>query len=145
MLESLFSFILAAHGTLSTVYGYGEKMCGINGAEVKCERGVITASGEMFDPDIASAALAVPNNIIMRPGWVVMRLESGPCKPIKLNDRKHERYSHSEARFDLTPAAVIVLGGKPSPTWSGRIYLCFPAKLPSGLYDWQPKLAVKND
>lgn len=145
MLESLFQFILAAHNSIATVYGYSESYCGVNGAAVKCEKGAVTSSGEIFDPEIATMALAVPNDILIRPTMVVIRIESGPCRAIRLNDRKNENAAHTESRWDLTPAAILVLGGKPTPTWSGRIYLCFPIKLHNNTYDWQPKLAVRHD
>ena len=144
-LESLFSFILAAHGSWATIYGYGESFCGSPDKPAKCEKGAITASGELFDPDQATMALSVPNNIIIRPTIVVVRLNStGECKPILLNDRKNEKHAHSVDRFDLTPATVMYLGGKPSPTWRGRLYLCFPTKHSGQFeyYKWNPFLVT---
>jgi len=125
MIPSLMlAYVLAINGTTASVYGYREAYCGAPEAPEACVTGAVTSSGETFDSDVPSAAIAMPNNIRLRAGWVRLRLEDGECKPIRLNDRKNPRYIGSHSRIDLSPAAVVTLGGKPSPTWSGRVFLC---------------------
>lgn len=118
-------FILAASGLVSTVYGFGEKYCGDIGKPVACEYGAITASGEIFDPSLPSAAIAAPSNLPLKPTTVRLRVKGGKCHAIRITDKMHPRWIGLRG-FDLTPASVQLLmdGQLPSPTWSAIVEVC---------------------
>jgi hypothetical protein len=138
---SFLHYILLASGHIATLYGTGELRCGPVGQPEACAAGATTSSGETFHPEKPTAAVAIPNKYHVRPGYVLLRLEGGECKPIRINDRMNERYVNSQIRWDLSPAAVKLLGGEPSPTWSGRVFLCFGHELHGGRTDYTPQIA----
>jgi hypothetical protein len=111
-------FLLLLSGSTATTYGWGEDNC--NGP---CVRGNLTASGEHFSPAYRTAAIALPTKFRLRARDVWLRTEDGPCTRIRINDRR-SGLSQGKLGWDLTPAAVKALGGKATPNWSGRVYLC---------------------
>ncbi len=115
-----------ASGLQATTYGWSEMMCGDVGSPRICAKGAVTASGEEFDPAVASAAIAAPARLVLRPQWVWLRLADGPfkCVRIRLNDKSNPRWIGRRG-FDLSPAAVRRLtGAVPSSAWSGRVHVC---------------------
>ena len=101
----------------------------LTGAEIKlagkkCDGG-ITASGEKFEPfNEPSAAVAMPRNVRMRPKWVYLRVESGDCHMIRVNDKMNQRYVGKRG-FDLSPSAQELLtGNAASKNWSGKVFVC---------------------
>jgi len=142
ILDSMLSYLLAASGATATIYGVsGEMYCGSPDSPQACDSSATTASGEPFDPTKPTAAVAIPNKYILRPGWVMLRLEGGKCSPVRINDRMNERYVHTDIRFDLSPAAVASLGGTPSPTWSGRVHICLGREIHGGRIEGEPLVA----
>lgn len=120
----MWEFLLLASGLLSTTYGHGEVMCGDVDKPRKCEAGAVTASGIEFDPKLPQIAIAAPKNLIVRPTWIKVRLEDGPCVKVHLVDKMNPRYIGTIG-FDLTPKAVELLTGKAATSyWSGRIFVC---------------------
>ena len=121
----MLEFIAIASGLISSTYGWGESSCGDYGKPRACEQGAVTASGEPFNPhEDATAAIAMPRNRILRASVVVLRVEEGPCVPIRISDKMNERYVGKRG-FDLSPAAVRALTGKePSRHWSGVVHVC---------------------
>lgn len=117
--------LVTASGLPASTYGFGELACGDVGKPRMCVAGAITASGEVFDPGIPSAALAAPARLVLRGQWVWLRLADGPfrCVRVRLNDKMNPRWIGRRG-FDLTPAAVHKLGGVASPAWSGRVLVC---------------------
>lgn len=125
MISVLF-YILVASGLHSTTYGHGELMCGNIGKPVRCSVGAITASGEVFDPQIPTAAIFSPTSLRMWKRASVMPvriLPDGKCMFIRINDKMNPRYIGKRG-FDLTPASVKLLGGKVSDKWSGKVEVC---------------------
>lgn len=120
---SLLEFILIAFTVPASTYGYGEYMCGEVEAPKACEYGAITASGQIFDPELATAAVFAPFSLRMYPVIVTMQVEGGPCVEITVNDKGNPRYI-GERGFDLTPGALQKLGVRPHPQWSGMLYPC---------------------
>lgn len=118
-------YIHRSHGTMATVYGFGEKMCGDPGRARRCNQFAITASGQKFDPRKASAAIALPPKFKMPSEGidVWMRLEEGPCIKININDKKNYRFSKTRP-IDLSVGAVRALGGDPHKGWGGKVFLC---------------------
>lgn len=118
-------YLAIASGLWASVYGFGEYMCGDVGFPRACEVGATTASGEGFDPDLPTAALAAPADLRMEARDVWLRLDGGPheCRRIRINDKMHPRWIGVRG-FDLTPAAVRRLGGVPTPKWGGRVHVC---------------------
>lgn len=122
----LLELLLAtASGLPASTYGFGEKMCGDVGAPRSCAVGATTASGEAFDPRIPTAAIAAPSRMQLQARWVWLRIADGPykCVRVRLNDKMNPRWIGRRG-FDLTPAAVLKLGGEPTPKWSGRVVVC---------------------
>jgi hypothetical protein len=117
-------YLMIASLVPSTTYGYGEKMCGDIGKPVACSVGAVTASGVPFNPAVPMVALAMPTNrrLVARHVW--LRVEGGECKRVRLTDKMNPRYIGKRG-FDLTPAAVTLLTGKPATKhWSGRVEVC---------------------
>jgi hypothetical protein len=108
---------------LSTTYGYSEQNCGHVDVPAPCAYGAVTASGEVFDPELPTAAVFAPTKTIMRPTDVWMQVEDGPCVKIRVNDKGNPRYIGKRG-FDLTPKALELLTGNRSPSWSGRVTQC---------------------
>jgi len=98
-------------------------MCGDIGHPRKCVRGAITASGEEFNPNIASAAVAIPLNMRLRAMDVMMRIGKGPCVKVRLNDKMNPRWIGVRG-FDLSPKALELLTGKRNRNWKGKVELC---------------------
>lgn len=119
----LIKFIILAHGLRATTYGWGGWNCGDIGNPQPCVYGAITASGEVFDPDIPSAAVAAPSNLHIEGVWVWLRVDGGPCVKIRVNDKSNPRWIGHRG-FDLSPAAVKLLTGQATKYWSGKVYLC---------------------
>lgn len=121
---SLIELLIIASGLLSSTYGHGERFCGDIGFPVPCELGAITASGVAFNPGLAQAAIAAPTRMVMRDSFIYLRVDSGPCRKIHLVDKMNPRWIGKRG-FDLTPAAVKLLTGKPATRhWSGRVFVC---------------------
>lgn len=123
MLDILF-YIQLSSGLTATTYGYGTMHCGDIGKPVACSLGATTASGEAFDPDLATAAVFAPSVLRMRPYVVKLKIV-GPfrCQLIRINDKGNPRFIGKRS-YDLTPAAVKKLGGRMSKHWSHRVELC---------------------
>lgn len=124
-MNPLFFFIEIAFGLLSTTYGHGELQCGDVHKPRRCEKGAITASGEVFDPQKPTAAVFAPKTLILRPVDVWMQVGDGPCAKIRVNDKGHPRYIGHRG-FDLSPGALKALGIKPHKQWSGVVKQCKP-------------------
>lgn len=125
MTELLYLYLLTSSGITSTTYGHNEVMCGDVGAPTACVKGAVTASGDTFDPDKATAAIALPANVRIRAQYIYLKMDGGTCQPIKLNDKMNPRYIGVRG-FDLTPAAVKKLTGTAATdTWSGIVHVCF--------------------
>lgn len=117
-------FISIALGILSTTYGYGEIMCGDIDNPKECSKGALTASGEVFDPNMPTMAVFSPTKMRMGSIVIYVKLRKvGKCEYIRVNDKGNPRYIGSRG-FDLTPAAVRLLGGHATPYWSGIIEPC---------------------
>lgn len=100
---------------LSSTYGWGEHMCSDYDTKPQpCSKGAITASGEIFDPELPTAAVAAPRNLRMRPVVVYMSANGGPCTRIRINDKLNERYIGIRG-FDLSRGALRALGLKDEP------------------------------
>lgn len=108
---------------LSTTYGWGEFNCGDIGKPVSCAKGAITASGEVFDPELPTAAVAAPSDVRVKAVNVWMRIGKGPCVSIRVNDKLNPRYIGKLA-FDLSPRSLELLTGTRRPMWSGRVSQC---------------------
>jgi len=123
MIDILF-YIQLASGLTATTYGHGSHNCGDIGKPVPCSIGATTASGEPFDPSLATAAVFAPSVLRMRPHNVLLKIV-GPfrCHKIRINDKGNPRYIGRRS-YDLTPAAVKKLGGKVSRHWSRGVELC---------------------
>ena len=112
-------------GMTASVYGFGEKMCGDAHTPVACDENATTASGDRFDPRKATVAIALPFSMKVRPTWIQIRVDNGPCKFVKVNDKKPFRWKDS-VPWDLTPAVVQMLTNRPVPKhWSGKIFICY--------------------
>lgn len=128
---SIYIYLALASGLPATVYGTnGEMFCGSNKKPMPCVEGAITASGDIFDPDIPSLALFAPSELrIPKDFWIGIRTRTSRCHKIKLNDKGAERFI-GERGFDLSPSAVQLLTGRwPfNGSWKERIWLCSPKK-----------------
>ena len=121
MLDQL---LLIASGLLASTYGHGEQMCGDIGKPVPCRYGAITASGVIFDPKKPQAAIAAPTDYVITERTIYLRVRGGTCQPIQLVDKMNPRYIGNRG-FDLTPAAVRLLTGKPaSEFFLQPVYVC---------------------
>lgn len=116
-------FISIAFGLISTTYGYGEWNCGDIGKPQPCSVGAITASGEPFDPEIATGAVFAPTKLRMEARDVWMQVKDGPCVKIRINDKGNPRFIKKRG-FDLSPKALELLIGRRDPKWVGKLYKC---------------------
>ena len=117
-------YMLWASGLFATVYGFGERYCGNPGKPVPCIEGIPTASGELVSHKIPQVAVPMPKNLIVRPVWISLRVEGGPCRRVRVVDKKNWRYIQ-RGGFDLNPKAVKVLTGRwPTKSWSAKVFLC---------------------
>lgn len=123
--ETIDKYVELAFKYRASTYGYGEIMCGDIGAPRRCKSGALTASGEVFNPYLPTAAVFAPTKLRMSARYVWMKMKGGPynCRMIRVNDKGNPRFI-GERGFDLTPGAVLLLGGTPSPTWGGRLERC---------------------
>lgn len=123
MIDILF-YIQLASGLPATTYGHGDMNCGDIGKPVACALGAITASGEVFDPELATAAVFAPTSLRMRPHYLPLKIV-GPfrCHKIRINDKGNPRFIGKRS-YDLTPAAIRKLGGRVSKHWSQGVELC---------------------
>ena len=120
--------IALASGLRATTYGHGELSCGAYPPR-PCVAGEVTASGEVFVPDIPSAAVASPRGMRMRAKWIWIRIASGPtpCVKVRLNDKSHQRWLGNRG-FDLSPGAVRLLTKRPPRAdWSATVEVCAAA------------------
>lgn len=123
-MSGILFYILVASGLHSTTYGYSELMCGDIGKPKKCSKGAVTASGEVFDPMLPTAAIFSPTELRMwKRATVVPVRTSGRCKFIRINDKGAPKYIGKRG-FDLTPASVRLLGGRSTRYWSGTVTVC---------------------
>lgn len=121
-LATINDYLHKANGKIATIYGVGEMDCGSKKRPRRCTKGALTSTGIPLDPhNVATAALSLPVNYLLKPLWVYLKLEGGNCVRIRLIDKKS---MNEHSPWDLTPAAIIQLGAKASRTWSGRVYLC---------------------
>lgn len=124
-MNELLLYILFATLSTSTTYGWGEMYCGNPGNPKPCVKGAITASGEELDPSRAMAAIAIPTRCTIKARWIWLRVGKRPCVKVRLADKMNSRWI-GQRGFDLTPAAVYLLTGKPaSRHWSGRVSVCW--------------------
>lgn len=124
MTMELAQLLLLASLLPSTTYGYGEVMCGDIGSPRACDSSAVTASGVGFDPTRAMVAIAAPAGLRLKARVIGLRVPGGKCRKVLLADKMNPRYIGVRG-FDLTPAAVALLTGKPaSPVWSGRVEVC---------------------
>ena len=125
LVGSLHHYVSVADGLRSTVYGTsGEMFCGDIGKPVPCASGATTASGLPFEPKLPSMAVAAPTRLRLAAVYIWVRVESGPCHRVLLSDKMNPRYIGVRG-FDLSPAAVRLLTGKPATKhWSGRVFVC---------------------
>jgi hypothetical protein len=120
----VYELLVLASGLVSTTYGYNEIFCGDVHRPEACAVGAVTASGVPFDPSLPQIALAAPSNLRIRPTWVGIRVQNGPCVMVHLVDKMNPRYVGVRG-MDLTPAAVALVTGKPAhPKWSGEVFVC---------------------
>ena len=122
---TILELLIIASGLTATTYGvHGEMYCGDIGKPRPCEYGAITASGDIFDPAEVTAAVAAPTRLRMKPVYVWLRVEGGECHQVRVNDKMNPRYLGVRG-FDLTPATVQLLTGKPATRhWSGKVFVC---------------------
>lgn len=121
----IYKYVEGGHDKTATTYGWGEMMCGDVGKARSCSEGAITASGQVFDPELPTAAIAAPFNLRMPKTGVevYMKVEGGECTKILVNDKKNPRFIGKKP-FDLTPGALRALGVNPTRHWSGKVLLC---------------------
>lgn len=114
-----------ASGLLATTYGFGEYTCNDVKNPQPCAYGAVTSSGEVFDPQKASAAIAAPFSMRLKPTWIRLKLVGPyPCRTVRLNDKMNKRWIGTRG-FDLSPAAVKLLTSrKPMVYWSGAVEVC---------------------
>jgi hypothetical protein len=121
---TLLQAIALASGLQATTYGHAELACGDIHAPVPCTHGAVTASGELFDPGLATVAIALPTRTRLRAADIWLRVGDGRCHRVRLNDKMNPRWIGVRG-FDLTPRAVELLTGKPATRhWSGVVHVC---------------------
>lgn len=104
-------------------YGWGEKMCGDIGHPRACSKGAVTASGEIFDPEIPSIAVSAPSKVRGRAYNIYIKVKNGPCIKVRANDKKNFRYLRT-VPIDISPRAIQLMTGSRSRNFSDKIYLC---------------------
>lgn len=94
-------------------------MCGDRHTPETCEFGRQTATGEIFDPAEPHVAVHLPKRKRLRPGTLVC-LRGAHNQPVnlKITDKK------GSPGYDLSPAALELLGYVPTKHWSGVVRLC---------------------
>lgn len=108
----------------ATVYGLGENMCGDIGDPMPCIKGAVTSSGEIFDPNIPSAALPFPTKRVIKPMSIYISINNGKCILVRLNDKSNPRWIGRRG-LDLSPAAIKQSTGEyPDKHWGGTVKLC---------------------
>jgi hypothetical protein len=95
----------------ATVYGLGEENCGDPGQVVACEDGAITASGDVFSPEVYTMAIPLPKKNIMRRQFICLLNFKNEKVLVLINDKSNERWIGKRG-FDLTPALYEKLTGK---------------------------------
>lgn len=115
--QIMWKYISLAMTQVSTTYGYNELQC-----DGECSHGNLTASGETFIPNEASAAIPLPVSVRVRSFILYFVSSTGVCEPIRVNDKKS--MFTSKRGFDFSPGALVVLGYEVSPTWSGKVGVC---------------------
>lgn len=121
---TLIDLLMIASGLPATTYGFGEHFCGDVGKPVPCAYGAVTASGEVFDPSLPTAAIAAPFTLLLKPTLVRLRIPGGKCRAIRITDKMNPRWIGKRG-FDLTPAAVRLLTeGESHPKWSSKVEVC---------------------
>jgi rare lipoprotein A (peptidoglycan hydrolase) len=124
----MIEYIILAGSLSAFTFGYQEKMCGDVKHPTECTVGAKTASGEKFNPNvIASAALPLPKRFKMKAMTILFKARNGNCVKIRVNDRAPAKWLKKRG-FELTPAALRLLGIKPNRKWSGKVELCEPVK-----------------
>lgn len=110
----------------ATTYGYGEGNCGDPETPRKCTKGAITASGQVFDPDLPTAALPTARSTRIKPFKAYLKAKNGStCAWILINDKKNWRYvGQPYGGLDMSPGALKALGITPRGTWTGLIEEC---------------------
>jgi hypothetical protein len=108
----------------ATTYGYGELMCGDIGDPKPCVKGAVTASGEVFDPDIASAAVPTPTDVKMVVHVIGIKSHDGLCIKVRVNDKSNPRWIGSRG-LDLSPKAVELITGKKTKYFMSKIERCY--------------------
>lgn len=119
----IFKYFLIAMPLRATVYGFGEMMCGDIGKPVACDKNATTASGEPFDPEIASAAIPLPTPIRMVAFDIEIRAFDGRCVKVRVNDKSNPRWIGRRG-LDISPKALEELTGKRNRKWSGKLQFC---------------------
>jgi hypothetical protein len=115
--------VLALEIGVSTVYGFGERYCCDPGKACPCTTGAVTASGQIFDTEKATAAIPYPAKLRIKPQAVFLRVGDGPCVEIIINDKLNARFIGRRG-FDLSPRAQELLIGKRDPRWVGVVKPC---------------------
>ena len=125
IMETMHEYVEIALEQVQQVYGMGEYYCGDAGQKPKpCVKGALTASGDEFDPATITGAIPIPHNRKLRPFWICLLSSEGEPVAVWINDKKNERFIGQKG-FDLSPAAVLALTGKPATRyWSGKVQEC---------------------
>lgn len=125
---SLLYYILLASGLKATTYGWGSSNCGDIGKPRPCVKGAPMANGEPLDPDVPTAAIALPTNMRLQTTYIWLQVRNGPCVRIRLTDKMNPRYIGKRS-FDLTKKAIELLTGTvPTKHWSDVVYVCKRAR-----------------
>jgi hypothetical protein len=111
------SALIVSVALVAHVYGYGEMFCEDHGRPAPCVKGRLTSTGEIFDPQLITAALHmdIEKPFIMR---IALAQTPSKCVPVRINDRK------GGPGFDLTPGTLQALGVRPNRRWSGHVVVC---------------------
>jgi hypothetical protein len=90
--------------------------------------GQLTASGDIFNPTLPTAAIALPKNQVLRPFYLYLQVNNGACIKVLVNDKMNERWIGKRG-FDLTPTTVFLSTRRwPTDSWTGSVSLCIPKK-----------------
>jgi len=112
-------YVATVYGVYNADKGAYEKMCGDPGKAVECGPNAITASGVQFNPEEPHVAVPLPRNYRLRKGFKVCFIhKDGREVWLPITDKK------GRDGFDLSPAAVRMLGHTPTYYWSAPIELC---------------------
>jgi hypothetical protein len=118
-MSTLTIYVQAAFLSMANIYGYGEMYCGSPAKPAPCQAGAPTASGLIFHPDALHVAVYAPPSVRI-PGTTTVCIKALDGHPVYLpvTDKK------GKPGFDLSPAAVSMLGYTPTPYWSARLEAC---------------------